>query len=250
MPTLVSHAAGALPRALVLFVMTSVAAGAQQPAQPVTQTPAPRVVRAGEIPAAAANPTRGVRDRAELEAFLDGVMTANLARQARRRRHRRGRQGRCAVLREGLRLRRRRSADAGQRRALALPHRLDQQAVHVDGGDAARRAGEARPRRRRQPLHRLQDPGDVPTADHAAAHHDAHAGIRGGRPRPDHGRHHADRPVRHVARDAHSRASASARARTRRTRTTRQRSPATSSSACPGSRGTTTSSSTSSRRSA
>ena len=79
MPTLVSHAAGALPRALVLFVMTSVAAGAQQPAQPVSQTPAPRVVRAGEIPNPAPNPTRGVRDRAELEAFLDGVMAANLA---------------------------------------------------------------------------------------------------------------------------------------------------------------------------
>jgi CubicO group peptidase (beta-lactamase class C family) len=72
-PTPPPFARGAL-RALSLFVLPALAA-AQQP-----QTP--RVVRPPEIPGQPATPTpsaaRGLRDRAELEAFLDGVMEANL----------------------------------------------------------------------------------------------------------------------------------------------------------------------------
>ena len=172
------------------------------------------------------------------------------ARQARRRRDRRRREGRRAPLRQGLRLLRRRAPRARGRRAYALSHRLDEQAVHVDRGHAAGRAGEARSRYGRQSLPRLQDSGDLSAADHAPAHHDALAGLRGGRTRSDHRRLDAHDSARSLARDAHSRARPAARAHFRRTRTTRPRSRATSSSARPACRSTTTSSSTSSRRSA
>jgi CubicO group peptidase (beta-lactamase class C family) len=64
---------------LALLAGAAAAAGAQ-PAQPPTQVPTQ--VRAPEVPTAGPTvPTdsaRGLRDRAELEAFLDGVMAANL----------------------------------------------------------------------------------------------------------------------------------------------------------------------------
>jgi CubicO group peptidase (beta-lactamase class C family) len=86
MPALIRHVATALRRGpfpLAILVSTmSVAASAQRPAQPLSQPPTPRVVRTEEIPSpvpdANPTPTRGLRDRAELEAFLDGVMAANL----------------------------------------------------------------------------------------------------------------------------------------------------------------------------
>ena len=46
--------------------------------------------------------------------------------------------------------------------------------VHLDRGDAARRAGQARSRRRRQQLSRFPDSAARRQADHAAQHHDAH----------------------------------------------------------------------------
>ena len=81
MTTLVSNVVIALRRAPVLFAVIAGAAGAQQPAPTVSQPATPRVVRANEIPNStpdSAGAVRGVRDRAELEAFLDGVMVANL----------------------------------------------------------------------------------------------------------------------------------------------------------------------------
>ena len=125
-------------------------------------------------------------------------------RQACRRRDRRRCEGRCASLRQGLRLLRRRAPRARGRRAYALSHRLDEQAVHVDRGHAARRAGEARSRYGRQSLPRLQDSGDLSAADHAPAHHDALAGLRGGWARPDHRRLDAHDSARSLAGDAHS----------------------------------------------
>src|SRR5829696_4397292 len=79
--TRTSHVPAALRRGFFALATTAAAIGAQQPARPLSQPPAPRVVRADEIPSAApnaTNPARGIRDRAELEAFLDGLMTANL----------------------------------------------------------------------------------------------------------------------------------------------------------------------------
>ncbi|HEX6050617.1 MAG TPA: serine hydrolase domain-containing protein [Gemmatimonadaceae bacterium] len=73
--------AAALRRGAPLLLLAA-ASGAQQPANPLSQPPAPRVVRPQELPDPApmtpASPTRGLTDRAELEAFLDGVMIANL----------------------------------------------------------------------------------------------------------------------------------------------------------------------------
>jgi CubicO group peptidase (beta-lactamase class C family) len=65
-----------------LLVLLTAALGAQQPTRPLSQPPTPRIVRPEELPAPVrVDPTstrRGVTDRAELEAFLDGVMVANL----------------------------------------------------------------------------------------------------------------------------------------------------------------------------
>jgi CubicO group peptidase (beta-lactamase class C family) len=66
------HAARTARRIVPLLAAASGLAVAQQP------TPAPRQVPKQELPAATPAPQRGLRDRAELEAFLDGVMTANM----------------------------------------------------------------------------------------------------------------------------------------------------------------------------
>ena len=83
MSTLALHAAAAFTRALPVLAGLSVALSAQQPARPLSQPPTPRIVRPQELPGPTpsdpTNTTRGLRDRAELEAFLDGVMAANLA---------------------------------------------------------------------------------------------------------------------------------------------------------------------------
>jgi len=79
--TRTSHVPAALRRGFFALATAASATGAQQPARPPSQPPTPRVVRANEIPSQApnaTNPVRGIRDRAELEAFLDGLMTANL----------------------------------------------------------------------------------------------------------------------------------------------------------------------------
>ena len=98
-----------------------------------------------------------------------------------------------------LRLCRRRQAHAGVARNDAVPHRLGVQADHLDRGHAAGRAGQARPRRRRQHLPRLQDSRLRRQADHAAQHHDAHGRLRGNRPAADQrqpGRHGSARRLR------------------------------------------------------
>jgi CubicO group peptidase (beta-lactamase class C family) len=69
-------------RTLFLTALVAGAAPAQQPPASLPPTQVPTQVRRPEVPAGApaapAAPTRGLRDRAELEAFLDGVMAANL----------------------------------------------------------------------------------------------------------------------------------------------------------------------------
>src|SRR5688572_30252159 len=83
MPTLAPHVAAALTRALPVIAGLSVAVSAQQPPRPLSQPPTPRSVRPQELPGPTpsdpTNTTRGLRDRAELEAFLDGLMAGNLA---------------------------------------------------------------------------------------------------------------------------------------------------------------------------
>jgi CubicO group peptidase (beta-lactamase class C family) len=72
----------ACTRALAVLLVLPLSLRAQTPARPLSQPPTPRIVRPQELP----NPTpteptstaRGLRDRAELEAFLDGMMEANL----------------------------------------------------------------------------------------------------------------------------------------------------------------------------
>jgi CubicO group peptidase (beta-lactamase class C family) len=82
MPTRTLFAATALLRGFSFLVGIAGATQAQQPTPSPSQPTAPRVVRTEEIPSASPNATpsaiRGVRDRAELEAFLDGMMAANL----------------------------------------------------------------------------------------------------------------------------------------------------------------------------
>ena len=76
------NARAALQRGVPLLALITSTVAAQQPQRPLSQPPTPRVVRQEELPAAAptdpGNATRGLKDRAELEAFLDGVMVANL----------------------------------------------------------------------------------------------------------------------------------------------------------------------------
>ena len=83
MPTFALHVAAALTRVLPVLAGLSVAVSAQQPPRPLSQPPTPRIVRPQELPSPTpsdpTSTTRGLRDRAELEAFLDGVMAANLA---------------------------------------------------------------------------------------------------------------------------------------------------------------------------
>src|SRR5262245_46802117 len=75
-------ARAAFQRGVPLLALITSTVAAQQPRRPLSQPPTPRVVRQEELPAAAptdpGNATRGLKDRAELEAFLDGVMVANL----------------------------------------------------------------------------------------------------------------------------------------------------------------------------
>ena len=75
------HAARTLPLAAAMTAAISGASIAQRPSQPLSQPPAPRQVRPEELPTptAPASSTRGIKDRAELEAFLDGMMAANLS---------------------------------------------------------------------------------------------------------------------------------------------------------------------------
>ena len=63
----------------------------------------------------------------------------------------------------------------------AVPPGLGLEALHLDRRHAAGRARQARPRRRRQPVPRLQDSaGPGWRAAHDARPHDPHAGLRGG----------------------------------------------------------------------
>ena len=129
-----------------------------------------------------------------------------------------------------------------------VPARLGLQAVHLDRGDAAGRAGQARPRRRRQPVPRFQDSGLRGQAGHDAPDHDPHGRLRGAGQGPDrHRSRQRSRPTTSCS-SAGCPSGSTRRARRRPIRTTRPRSPATSSSASRASRSTIMSSATSSRR--
>lgn len=85
-PAVRRRAAPALSALAALLVGVAAVAGAQQPVPAPTLAPqVPTQVRAPELPSTAATTAipspaapRGLRGRAELEAFLDGVMVANL----------------------------------------------------------------------------------------------------------------------------------------------------------------------------
>ena len=70
-------------------------------------------------------------------------------------------------------------ADAGGRGPHALLHRLGRQALHLDGGDATRRAGQARPPRRRQHLPGFHPSDALLGADHGGAPPDPYRRVRG-----------------------------------------------------------------------
>ncbi len=69
--------------------------------------------------------------------------------------------------------------ETGRSETHAVPSRLGIEARHVDGGDAARRAGQTRSRQRHQRLYRLQGSRTQRQAGHAAQHHAAHRRFRG-----------------------------------------------------------------------
>ena len=148
---------------------------AQQPTSVRQLTPKPRSETPPPPTPAAA--TRGVHDRAELEAFVDGIMDANL-----RDKHVAG--ATVAVVKDGALFFAKGYgyADVDKRKPVDAEHSL------FRIGSTSKlftwtavmqlvRTGEARSRHRRQSLPRLQDPGDLPAADHAAAHHDPHARV-------------------------------------------------------------------------
>ena len=101
-------------------------------------------------------------------------------------------------------------------------------------------AGQARPRRRRQHLPRLQDPALPGQAGHPARADDPPRRLRGDRPRPAHLRQGAAAAGR-GAEAATCRRASSRPTRARPIRTTARASPATSSSASRASRSTPTS---------
>jgi len=60
-----------------MLIVVRLLSAQQEPPRRLSPTK-PVATPAAEIPPATTNPTRGLRDRAELEAFMDGVMTAQL----------------------------------------------------------------------------------------------------------------------------------------------------------------------------
>ena len=69
-----------------------------------------------------------------------------------------------------------------------VPPRLDLQAVHLDRGHAAGRAGQARPRRRRQQYLDFKIPPYEGKPVTLRQHHDPHRRVRGAGQGPDHHR--------------------------------------------------------------
>ena len=104
-----------------------------------------------------------------------------------------------------------RSSDAGRSRPDTLPYWVGQQTLHVDGSDAAGRRGQARSRRRREPLPRFQDPRDVRQPNHTAPHDDPHVRIRGRQPRHIGERSESGGSDRPLAGEPHPRSCSAAR---------------------------------------
>src|SRR5215211_2537253 len=77
-----------------------------------------------------------------------------------------------------LRLRRSQEQDPCRPRSDELSHWLTREAVHLDGGDAARRAGKVGPGRGYQHLSRLSHPGYLSTTDHPQAPDDPYGRLR------------------------------------------------------------------------
>ena len=173
-----------------LFSLASFVAGAQ-----VATPPAPPATAAETMPLATspATPPAGTQaahelTAADVDAWLDGYMpyalaTGDIAGAV------------VAVVKDGQIVTERgfgysdvATQEAGRSQAHAVPSGLGVEALHLDGGDAAGRAGQARSRCGRQhvPAHRLPDAAARRQADHAAQHHDAHGRLR----RADQEHHH------------------------------------------------------------
>ena len=188
---------------------------------------------------------------ADVDAGSTAIMPYALAdRRHRRRRGRRG-QGRPDPHRARLRLSPTSpsAAPVDPKLTLFRPG-LGVEAVHLDRGHAAGRAGQDRSRRRRQQVPRLQDPAARRQADHHAQPHDAHGRASRSRPRTSSPRTRRASRSTTLLKQLDARRACSRPARRPPIRTMAPRSPATSCSACPASHSTTTSTSTSSRRSA
>ncbi len=120
----------------------------------------------------------GPSDPKELEAFIDGMMAAHLP-------SRKIPAATIAVVKDGELFFAKGYGLADREKKIPVdadedpvPARFDLQALHVDGGHAARRARRDRPRRRRQQLpEELQDSGDLPRADHHEAPPHPHAPV-------------------------------------------------------------------------
>jgi hypothetical protein len=115
-----------------------------------------------------------------LAALVDDLLRPAAGGEPHPRRKRRGRQGWPADPRQRLRVREPGAAHTSRRRPDPVPRRLGVEAVHLDGGDAARGARQIGSPRRRQYLpDRVPDPGHLPAADHAGAPAHAYRWLRG-----------------------------------------------------------------------
>ena len=168
---------------MVLATMLAAAAfvlpaSAQEPATTATP-PAMPAASAPEVVKTASSemPATGTPSltRADVEAWLDGFMPYALQR---------GdiagavvvvvKDGQILAV-QGLWLCRRRARTAGRSGDHAVPSGLGVEALHLDGRDAAGRAGQDRSRRGRQHVPRFQDSGARRQGRHHAQLHDAYA---------------------------------------------------------------------------
>ena len=116
----------------------------------------------------------------------------------------------AVLLTRGIWVRRRRKAHSGFRRTDAVPPCFDLEAVHVDGGHAAGRSGQARPRWRHQRLPRFQDRRLRRSTDQTASPADAHGRLRRIAARPAGRGRRQGEAARRSAQGRHPRANLSA----------------------------------------
>ena len=237
---------------LCLGVVLVSTAQAQAP-----QLPGPKPANATQpIPLPPPNPKTPPQLTSEdVTAFLDGFLPLQLQRDDVAGATISDLSERPAAHPQRLRLRRLQEEDTRRSCRHNLPSRLDLQALHLRLDDAARRAGQAQPRRQRPAVSRLQDQ-PRPKRHRRRAHHSpqprhAHRRLRGraARLRLRQIRQAARRHP-HLPHPQPAEPLCRCRAKTSPTPTTASRSSATSCSASPANPSPPMCSTTSSRRSA